>query len=421
MLHSTPLQEQYAQATGDALKILIVGAGIAGVTAAQLLRKNGRHPVLIERHQEDGHPGYMLALMPMVQAALKELEIEEAYRKRSIPFHRYGLHGHKGRMIRIDSMDRLLKQYGDYRGIARGKLLEALTLSGCNLTFDTTVSAMESTAAHTVVRFKTGTTTTQLNFDLVIIADGLHSHTRKMVLGNQPVQTLDTHWGGWVIWTPEDDNMDLGEELWGAGCFYGIYPVKGALGAFLGGDVKDTGTDPAAFVKKVRTKVTAMNPRMEQSLQAIATDEAPFFWELSDCRSPQWAFPNSVLLGDAAAGFLPTAGIGAGMAMESAWVLTRILKYANKENLSVLLKAYENAQRPRVESAQDNSRELAKIMFRKSRLLAWFRDLISRLISVETALKPIRTLLDTPPDPDQTARAALAAIGRRPNEESNKV
>jgi len=67
----------------------------------------------------------------------------------------------------------------------------------------------------------------------------------------------------------------------------------------------------------------------------------------------------AVLLGDAAAGFLPTAGIGAGMAMKSAWVLARMLSHAPEVDLTALLAEYERTQKPRVEAAQGSSRALA--------------------------------------------------------------
>ena len=49
MLEATPIQAQLADARGDPLRVLVVGAGVAGVTLAQLLRRQGLHPVLVER------------------------------------------------------------------------------------------------------------------------------------------------------------------------------------------------------------------------------------------------------------------------------------------------------------------------------------------------------------------------------------
>ncbi|HWU74880.1 MAG TPA: FAD-dependent monooxygenase, partial [Rhodanobacter sp.] len=107
---------------------------------------------------------------------------------------------------------------------------------------------------------------------------------------------------------------------------------------------------------------------------------------------------RTVLLGDAAAGFLPTAGIGAGMAMESAGVLARRLLAADRAGVAAVLHDYETAQRPRVEAAQDNSRALMKYMFRRSRVLAAARDVAARLVSLKLVLGPIRKLLESAPD-----------------------
>ncbi|WP_040679259.1 FAD-dependent oxidoreductase [Niabella aurantiaca] len=141
----------------------------------------------------------------------------------------------------------------------------------------------------------------------------------------------------------------------------------------------------------------------------------PIFWPLNDYRCPQWAFEKAVLLGDAAAGFSLTAGIGAGMAMESAWVLTRMLRYADKNNLAALLKAYEESQKPRVEAARGSSRSLANMMFRQSKLSTYLRDLSMYFASVEMAIKPIQKLVANPPKPDEIANSCLNKVNAQNN------
>lgn len=407
MLTSVSIQDQYAAAEKDDIKILIVGAGIAGVSAAQMLRKDGRHPVLVEKNADNDHPGYMLALMPMVDRLLDDLGVHESYRHSSVLFDKYGLHGHRGKLLRVDEMGSLLNPFGEYRGIARGKLLHVLSQDNCDVSFDTTLAGMELKDNKRLVQLKTDGVIRDFVFDLVIIADGVHSRTREYLLADSEVNCIDTNWGGWVVWAPEDEKMSLGEELWGAGFFMGIYPVHGKLGMFIGGNKNDTKKGTKDFVRRVRKKLKVISPRLESCLQAFEKADNPFYWSLDDCRCSKWAFDKAVLLGDAAAGFLPTAGIGAGMAMESAWILARMLRQANKQNLPVLLNAFEATQKPRVESAQDNSRQLAKLMFKKSNLLARVRDLAMHFVSVKVALKPIERILETMADPDEIARKAL--------------
>jgi salicylate hydroxylase len=402
MFTPTSVEKQYEQTIGDDLRVLVVGAGIAGVTIAQLLRRGGRHPVLIERGDPESAPGYMLALMPTVDAALDDIGVRDRYRRESVSLERYAVHGHTGRMLRVDSMATIMARYGDYRGIARGELLDVLSADGCAVAFATTVTELAEERDGATVSL-TGVPR-RLDFDLVIIADGIHSTTRDFVLDGRPVEVVDTKWGGWVVWTSADSDTDLGEELWGAGNFVAMYPVAGELGVFLGGPRADTAAGPASFVDRMRRGLKEVNLRLDRALTAVADDPDPYYWSLTDCRAPVWTTEHTVLLGDAAAGFLPTAGVGAGMAMESAWVLGRMLGHADRARLGEVLHAYERAQRPRVETAQANSRQLASLMFRRSRILAWARELAMRVISVERALRPIQRLLQEQPDPREVIR-----------------
>ncbi len=407
MFIPTSVERQYEETSSDDLRVLVVGAGIAGVTAAQLLRRSGRHPVLIERGEPDSAPGYMLALMPMVDAAFGDLGVRDRYRAASVSLERYSVHGHTGRMLRQDSMAVIMARFGDYRGIARGELLDVLSTDGCAVAFGSTITALRETGDTVQVTLAGGPQ--WLEFDLVIIADGIHSETRHLFPRTRSVEVVDTKWGGWVVWAPEDDDTDLGEEVWGAGFFVAMYPVAGELGVFLGGPRADTADGPGPFVEQMRRRLKTVDPRLDRALTAVVEDPDPYFWRLTDCRARTWTTERTVLLGDAAAGFLPTAGVGAGMAMESAWVLCRLLRNADRAALPDLLRGFERGQRPRVEAAQDNSRQLANLMFHRSRVLAVLREVALRVLSVERALRPIQRLLQNQPDPD----ALVGAFGER--------
>jgi 2-polyprenyl-6-methoxyphenol hydroxylase-like FAD-dependent oxidoreductase len=297
-------------------------------------------------------------------------------------------------------MARLLAQFGDYRGIARGELIDVLTNDEAPVAFHSTVTELIEEPDAVRVSVSVAGVPHWLAFDLVVIADGLHSQTRDLVLRGRPVEVVDTKWGGWVAWAPGDAESDLVEELWGAGFFVGMYPVQGELGVFVGGPRTDSAHGAPAFVAEIRRRLETVPPRLDRALTAVADDPDPFYWSLTDCRAPTWTTGRTVLLGDAAAGFLPTAGIGAGMAMESAWMLGRLLSRADPSRLADVLKSYERIQRPRVESAQRNSRQLATMMFRRSRMLAYLREIALRAVSVERAIRPIQRLLQDRRDPD---------------------
>ncbi|UVI37521.1 FAD-dependent oxidoreductase [Brevibacterium spongiae] len=426
MITAATVDEQLKAVTSDEPRILIVGAGIAGITVAQLLRAHGLHPVLIDRSADaermigDNRAGYMLALMPMVDPVIDELGCRESYLEASVGIDRYIAHAHTGRVLRQDHLGALLAEYGDYRGISRAALLTVLTGSDCPIAFDTAVGRLSDDGESVSVTWAEDHPREERSpgddFDVVVIADGMNSRTRGLVSGGPEeanpacADAVDTAWGGWVCWADADADVDAVDEVWGDGFFLGMYPVKDGIGVFLGCPDSRQPLGPRRFADEVRGRLRETTPRIDACLDAIAAAGDPFFWPLRDSRTQRWVHGRTVLLGDAAAGFLPTAGIGAGMAMEAAGVLAAELRtFADGHTDSsstvsaaasfdpdAVLKRFESRQRPRVEAAHDNSRSLARMMFDRSRIVAAVRDQVFRFVSLKIALGPIVKLLKAP-------------------------
>jgi 2-polyprenyl-6-methoxyphenol hydroxylase-like FAD-dependent oxidoreductase len=397
MLTPTPLRDQLAASRDDPLRVLIVGAGVAGVALAQLLRRQGLHPVLVERTAPDANPGYMLALMPLADPVLTELDVIDEYLARSVELRRYRIRDRTGVPVRMYPMTTLFDRFGHYRGIGRGELLEVLGAQGGSVTRRTSVTALEQSTDAVRAVIDDGSGPQESEFDVVAAADGLHSRTRGLVLGSDDVTTFDSGWGCWVAWTDLDDAADLCEEVWGAGLFVGCYPVLDRLGVVVGGPRADTVIGPTRFAARAWGALRRVDDRFDRARAAVVSSDNAYYWSLNDCRSATWATGRVVLLGDAAAGFLPTAGIGAGMAMESAGVLAARLHAATADQVPIVLRDYEREQRPRVEAAQANSRRLARLLFRRSPLLAAARDAAVRILPLQATLGPIRALLEQAP------------------------
>jgi 2-polyprenyl-6-methoxyphenol hydroxylase-like FAD-dependent oxidoreductase len=231
-----------------------------------------------------------------------------------------------------------------------------------------------------------------------VAADGLHSETRDRVLGKNEYHNRETGWGGWVGWAdPSLAPIDTYVECWGAGRFVGLYPTADRLGVFFGGPVTDVReADPAAVLKDLSSDMGPNAGVVADVLKALALGDDPFYWDFHDCRSARWRSGSVVLLGDAAAGFLPTAGVGASMAMESAAALADELSRTGTDRIAQALELYERRHRARVERAQDSSRHMGRLMFVESRPLAWGRDQLVKLYSLEQLIQSVATMMDEP-------------------------
>jgi salicylate hydroxylase len=276
MLEARSIQAQLAEAREDRPRVLVVGAGVAGVTVAQLLRGQGLHPVLVERSAREAGSGYMLALMPLVDPVPEALGVREAYLAGSVGLDRYRFRNRAGTRLGEYSLAGLLERFGDYRGISRGELLAVLGSGGGAVTYGATVTALRQRPAAVAVTLEDRSAVHEAEFDLVVAADGLHSATRGLVLRPDQVATYDSGWGGWVAWAEPDADGDLADELWGAGVFVGTYPVKGRLGVIVAGPRSDTAAGTERFVTRVRRRPRSVGSRIERALEVVArpTDQA---------------------------------------------------------------------------------------------------------------------------------------------------
>jgi FAD-dependent urate hydroxylase len=362
------------------------------MTLVGLLHQRGVEPVVIEREESFGTGGYMLGLYPIGSRVLRGLGLYDTYLSRGVSMQTYRICDGRGHLVHEYDLTPITDRFGPILGIQRGALLEVLREGSgqTEIRFGTTVSALSSSQEGVSVTFSDGTTQ---SFDLVVGADGLHSSIRDLTLEEGEFGYFETGWGGWVYWVDTDlAPLDTYTEYWGAGYFLGIYPTPEHLGVFLGGDLEkiDRG-DPASAHETVATSIDS--PVLAAPLPE--PDEA-FFWDFHDCRTSRWHDDRVILLGDAATGFLPTAGVGASMAIESAAVLDDVLSRCGPEGVPEALAMYEQRHRSRVESAQSASRRLSRYMFVSNSAMARLRDGLVRHYSLEQLVRSVAGLMEQP-------------------------
>jgi 2-polyprenyl-6-methoxyphenol hydroxylase-like FAD-dependent oxidoreductase len=86
------------------MRVLIVGAGIGGLTLAAMLQRWNVKPDLIDRAPNFEHAGYMLGLYPLGSRILHGLGVFADFEAASDPMDYYALADGKGDVInRYDS------------------------------------------------------------------------------------------------------------------------------------------------------------------------------------------------------------------------------------------------------------------------------------------------------------------------------
>ncbi|MFI9402385.1 FAD-dependent oxidoreductase [Nocardia sp. NPDC052316] len=340
-------------------RVLIVGGGIAGLTLAAALRRNGIEPTVVERVARYGDVGYVITLWPMGRLVLDHLALGRAFDERTVPINTYSTHVDGGRALRtFDFRGRL--GAGVPRALKRSELIELLGsyAGGTEVHMARTVAAVEQDDRCVVVTLDDGATD---EYDVVVGADGIDSGVRGLVAGEVPMHRTGLRL--WTWWTSGAGVApDESHEFWGKARYFGYNPTTGPVGCAAALPAAGAPATP----KQLRHRLDGVAGPMNWMIDALADIDEVGSFDLDDLRMPHWQFGRVVLLGDAAAAFLPTAGVGASMAMESALVLAEELSKADAAQAPDALRHYVQRRRTRVDAVQNRSRWLIPVMLRRS-------------------------------------------------------
>lgn len=361
---------------GNDMQVLVVGGGIGGLTLGGLLEQRGFSPDIVEKTDQYGGLGYALGLWPAGSNILKGLGKYERFCSYADPLHTYTLLNDEGDLLHKYDLTALAEDYGQPHIVWRPRLIDVLqeTVSDENLQMGTTITDITQHDEEVTVSFTDGTSET---YDLVVGADGIHSKTRELVFGNVDLNYQDmTSWAFWV----DEELIDKGEtkEHWGNGRFAGLYPTDDGVACFLAVAAPEGTPDPLEERKsRIRENFEGMGGFIPEVLVEMDSKDPDEIWhdDFYDLRLDEWTKGRVVLIGDAAHAPLPTAGVGASMAMESAAVLADELTRTDSEFVHLALDHYVTRRRDRVDHVQDKSRQLGTFaLFDHSSLLAVLRD-----------------------------------------------
>jgi len=343
------------------LKVLIVGAGIGGLTAALAALRRGLDVEVYEQAPALKEVGAGLQLSANGTRVLYELGVGERLKALSCEV--------EGKEIRLwntgeawkafDLGKVSLERYGyPYFTVYRPDLLEVLVSaigrerihlgSKCvGFTQDEHVVALELDGGGTV------------SGDCLIGADGVHSRVRQILFGrDQPQFTGIVVWRGIVPMEHLPDHMRrmVGSNWVGPGAHVVHYPLRaGKVMNFVGALERSDWQVESWSARGTTEELAADFKGWHDDIQALIRNiPVPYKWALMT-RPPmsRWTVGRVTLLGDACHSMVPFLAQGAVMAIEDGFILARALS-ASQDLPAGLLK-YEEARRDRARKAVEGS------------------------------------------------------------------
>jgi 2-polyprenyl-6-methoxyphenol hydroxylase-like FAD-dependent oxidoreductase len=300
----------------NALRVLIVGGGIAGLALARALLQRGIPAEVVERVNEWEPSGAGLYLPGNAVRALHELGVGAAVAARANPIGRQRLLDHRGRLLADIDVDRLWDGVGGCVAIHRGGLHEVLldATAAVDVRLGVSVTGLEDGGAPRVT-FSDGSTGT---YDLVVGADGVHSTVRSLALGGPaPGFVGQASWRFVVDGVP--DIRDWTVMLGRGRSFLTVSLGSGVV--YVYADVSTNDFDGVA-----REDWRAWFADFAEPVPSLLARAAEaYFAPIEEVAPPAWTAGRVVLVGDAAHASSPNMAQGAAMALEDALVLAETL------------------------------------------------------------------------------------------------
>jgi salicylate hydroxylase len=361
------------------LRVAVIGGGIGGLTAARALLRRGFEVLVYESSPELKEIGAGVALGPNAMKALRSLDLENPVRAIGYQSKFQHLRTWKGRLISKTDATVTAQRFGaNACTIHRADLLDVLAHSVPSdvVTLSARCEAVTPTASGATARFTDGT---QIEADIVVGADGIHSAVRASLFGPDAPRFTGKICYRSVI--PVADlpqrRIEPYEGLWlgphGTLVIYGVR--RGELINVVAHYDDATYQHESWIAECDRDEILGRYRQWHSSLREIfKTGETWYKWALYDRDPiPAWTNGRATVLGDAAHPMLPYLGQGAGQAIEDGCVLAAALDRLAEEPAAALA-LYEASRRPRASRVVLTSRERGNDNHLVSPVAALVRD-----------------------------------------------
>ncbi|MDY4283825.1 FAD-dependent oxidoreductase [Xanthomonas sp. LF06-19] len=351
------------------MEIGILGGGIAGLSAALALHKQGHTVCVYERRNGPATMGAGVTLWPNAGFVLQELGLLEdvgAVGGRPVSVHRKDAAGSALGGLDITLLDQLMgyPTHTILRRDLQAVLLDHVARAGIQVEFGHRAIAIDLDAGgKAVARFENGKSICP---DLLIGADGrMGSVARKFVAGdNTPIYQGFVNWIG----VAQGNGALLSDmaihDCWGAGDRFGCVPIRTDLVYWAAAQARPLPeATPAAEMRKELMDLFARWPEPVARLIEATPAQAIQLIAVHDVDPLHtWSRANVLLVGDAAHAPLPTSGQGACQALEDAWHLARCLEEADGA-LDQALPRFAAIRGPKTTKLAEQGRLFARGLF----------------------------------------------------------
>ncbi len=316
-------------------KIAIIGAGIAGLTLANLMKKNSDFEFMLYEKEESLSldDGFGIQLATNSVSILNKIDFQKVNSKDIFHPKAIDFFTIKNEKICDLEISKFNSEYSKYTTLKRSTLIEFLKdeIYTQHLRFGKRIKEVTELKGKVLIKFHDNTNDL---VDYVVGADGIFSNTRSFFEKKKNQPSFKKAIAVRLILKTKN-NLDINEKnislFMGSNLHLVIYPINQKNELNLVCIIRDKKYDPDNIKSLIERKLLTQNP----NLRDLFKDDLKS-WPLYSTSKAVPSSNNKVFyIGDAFNGFLPTLAQGGGQSIESAYELFNLIKDENLDASNV--------------------------------------------------------------------------------------
>ena len=311
-------------------KIAIIGSGIAGLTAANLFKKNSNFEVMVYEKEKilSLEEGYGIQLAPNSISILNKIGFSNIDNNDFFNPHKLDFYSSDNEKICDLNLENINSDKVKYTTLKRSILIEFLksNLFTNNIRFGKKVKKISKIKEKLLINFQDNTNDL---VDFIIVSDGVFSNT-KLIIENKNISPI---YNGSVArtvlkspteFTYDKNNISL---VMLKNAHIVIYPINKNRELNLVCILRQKLSNNIDLNALIEKEILSQN----KNLKNLFNDQLKY-WPIYITKKPSKSiYENLFYLGDAFYTFLPTMAQGASQSIESAYELFNLISQEKKE------------------------------------------------------------------------------------------
>lgn len=316
------------------IRVLVVGAGIAGPAICYWLKRFGFSPVLIEKSAAIRKGGQALDVRGIATHIAREMGIYDQICDMRTRIECGRFVDVAGNVMHEEQGEKFGFRQDDEVEILRGDLIEILmeTIADVPCRFNQYITSLQQNDTSVTVNFNDGTVE---SYDMVIAADGIHSATRRMIFDKNEYQLVNL--GSYISTFTIPNYLNLNHMDVGCEVNQKLVSVnsdndpKLAIAGFMFRsqhvlkDIRDENEQKNFLCDTFRD----FGWEVQNILNLMSESDDFYFDAITQVKMNSWTKGRIALLGDAGYCPSPLSGQGNNLALVGAYILAGELKAAN--------------------------------------------------------------------------------------------